>query len=184
MDLVLQQHPELKSLFDYLTQLAVSSLHATSIYVFGDVALDDFSKMYSDINLLVVLEKTLWGEDYDNISAVMQKIRSRFPFFSDSLDVAFVPEQMIDNPRIAFQDVEGMRIIRDEEKLITKYPYSHLETFLLVYKSHKLYGKDLSFPLPAIDAFWEQFIEDIPKIEDGQAVYLQEKKYPQPRTLG
>lgn len=162
---ILDHYPKLKELLDYIVDMVSSSLRITSIYVFGDITLADYSEMYSMINVLVVLEKTLWGEDFDIINDIMEKTKQHFPLLSRNLDVAFIPEQIIENPRINFEDLEGMRIIGNEGVLITSYPYNHLETYLLHNKAHKLYGRDVSLPFPAVDAFWEQFIEDLPKLE-------------------
>jgi len=170
---IFQQYPDLKDFLDTITDFIVASFEVDSIILYGGITLNDFSPRYSDIDLVVVLRKSLWGKDYDTLEDILSQLSKR-SLFTTQLDLLIAPRTIIENPRVNFSDVEGVKIEGNSQEIISHYPLSQADSFMIRNHGVVLYGEDLRivFPIPGFDCFWEQFITDLYKIEQ------QTRKYP------
>jgi len=173
MKVTYDRYPELPRFIKTFVEYLATSLVTRSFILFGDIVLDDFSKRYSTIDIIVILEHSLWEKDFDEIDNIVSKLESMNKDFAKILEVVFVPAEMLENPRISHQDFEGMIVRNLQQELINKYPLSMKDDFLIMNKGEVLYGEDLrkNFPIPPLECFWHQFLAEIPKLEEKTKLY-------------
>ncbi len=173
MSVVYEKFPNLKKFFQTLVEYIASSMQVMSIMQFGDIALDDFSPNYSKIDVIVILEKSLWEKDFDLIDDIMSKIKQTYPDYSRNLNLYFIPSQLIENPRISYQDFEGMIISSDNQVLISKYPFTATKDYEIRKYAETLYGENYkeNFPIPPTDCFWMDFVEGLEELEKDVKEY-------------
>lgn len=173
MSVVYGKFPNLKKFFQTLVEYIASSMQVMSIMQFGDIALDDFSPNYSKIDVIVILEKSLWEKDFDLIDDIMSKIKQTYPDYSRNLNLYFIPSQLIENPRISYQDFEGMIISSDNQVLISKYPFTATKDYQIRKYAETLYGDNFkeNFPIPPTDCFWMDFVKGLEELEKDVKEY-------------
>jgi hypothetical protein len=173
MKVTYDRYPELPRFIKTFVEFTATSLKTRSFILFGDIVLDDFSKRYSTIDIIVILEGSLWEKDFDALDDIVTKLESMNKEFAKILRVVFVPYEMLENPRIAHQDLEGIIIRNLQQELINKYPLTMKDDFLIMNKGDVLYGEDLRkhFPIPPLDCFWQQFLSEIPRLEEITKLY-------------
>jgi len=173
MKVTYDRYPELPRFLKTFVEYTATALSTRSFILFGDIVLDDFSKRYSTIDVIVILDRTLWEKDFDELDEIVGKLEIMNSEFAKILRAIFVPFEMLENPRIAHQDLEGIIIRNLQQELINKYPLSMKDDFLIMNKGNVLYGEDLRkhFPIPPIDCFWQQFLTEIPRLEEITKLY-------------
>ncbi len=173
MSVIYGKFPNLKKFFQTLVEYIASSMQVISVMQFGDIALDDFSPKYSKIDVIVILEKSLWEKDFDLIDDIMSKIQQTYPDYSSNLNLYFIPSQLIENPRISYQDFEGMIVTSDNQVLISKYPFTATKDFQIRKYAETLYGNDYkeTFPIPPTDCFWMDFVKGLEELEKNVKEY-------------
>lgn len=173
MKVTYDRYPELPRFIKTFVEYTATSLKTRSFILFGDIVLDDFSKRYSTIDIIVILEGSLWEKDFDALDDIASKLESMNKEFAEILRVVFVPFEMLENPRITHQDLEGIIIRNLQQELINKYPLSMKDDYLIMNRGEVLYGEDLRkhFPIPPLDCFWQQFLSEIPRLEEVTKLY-------------
>ena len=173
MKVTYDRYPELPRFIKTFVEYTATSLATMSFILFGDIVLDDFSKRYSTIDIIVILERSLWERDFDELDNIFKKLESMNKDFAKILKVVLVPIEMLENPRISHQDFEGMIVRNLQQELINNYPLSMKDDFLIMNKGEVLYGEDLrkNFPIPPLECFWQQFLTEIPKLEEITKLY-------------
>jgi len=169
---VLEHYPDLKKFLDVFSDFFVASFNVESIILYNGITLNDFSPKYSDIDVIVVLRNSLWGKDYDALEEILSKLTERSPYAS-KLDLLIAPRNIIENPRVNFFDIEGMKIEGQKQEIINHYPLNQVDSFMIRNHGIVLYGEDLRylFPTPSFDCFWEQFTTDLYNIEQRTKRY-------------
>jgi hypothetical protein len=167
MKVTYDRYPELPRFLKTFVEFTATSLSTRSFILFGDIVLDDFSKRYSQIKIIIVLEKGLWENDFNELDSIIDKLSTMNKEFSQILIAYFVPYTMLENPRIKHQDVEGMIVKNMQQEIINQYPLSSADDFLIMKQGEVLYGEDLRkyFPIPPLECFWHQFLAEIPNLE-------------------
>jgi len=173
MKVTYDRYPELPRFIKTFVEYTATSLATRSFILYGDIVLDDFSKRYSTIDIIVILEQSLWEKDFNELDNIVSKLESMNKDFAKILRIVFVPFNMLENPRISHQDLEGMIVSNLQQELINKYPLSMKDDFLIMNKGEVLYGEDLrkNVPIPPLDCFWQQFISEIPRLEEIIKLY-------------
>ena len=167
MKVTYDRYPELPRFLKTFVEFTATSLATRSFILFGDVALDDFSKRYSQIKILIILEKGLWENDFNELDSIIDKLSTMNKDFSQMLKAYFVPYAMLENPRIKNQDIEGMIVVNMQQEIINQYPLASTDDFLIMNKGEVLYGEDLRthIPIPPLECFWQQFLAEILNLE-------------------
>jgi hypothetical protein len=167
MKVTYDRYPELEQFLNTFVEFTVTSLAVKSIILFGGITLDDFSKRYSEIDIVVVLEKGLWKEDFDTLDEIISKIGQLNKEFAQIFTAYFVPITMLENPRIVYNDLEGIIVRNLNQIIIDQYPLSLTDDFVIQKKGEVLYGENIinKFPIPPLNCFWIQFVEDLSIIE-------------------
>ncbi|MCE7743325.1 MAG: hypothetical protein GOP50_12815 [Candidatus Heimdallarchaeota archaeon] len=173
MQVTYGRYPELPRFLKTFVEFTATSLATRSFILFGDVVLDDFSKRYSLIKVIIVLEKGLWEKDFNELDSIIDKLSTMNKDFSQILRAYFVPYIMLENPRINHQDLEGMVVANLQQEIINQYPLSPADDFMIMKQGEVLYGVDLRkhFPIPPIECFWHQFLAEVPNIEEVAKSY-------------
>ena len=168
-----QRYPDLESYLERTAHAIISLVETYSVLSYGCLTLDDFSKKYSTIELITILKKGLWEQDYDKISEIVDFIYSTNKEYAEKTLIYFLPLEMIENPRVKFDNLEGMKIHGNKEEIITTYPLSSVEDFLVREKGETIAGAEMKelFPLPPTEFFWNEFVENIPLIEKWTKEY-------------
>ncbi len=168
MKVTYERYPELPRFLKTFVEFTATSLATRSFILFGDVVLDDFSKRYSNIKIIIILERGLWENDFNELDSIIDKLSTMNNDFSKTLKAYFVPYTMLENPRIDHQDLEGMVVSNMQQEIISQYPLSPTDDFLIMNKGEVLYGEDLrkNFPIPPLECFWQQFLAEVPNIEN------------------
>ena len=163
-----ERYPELPKFLKTFVEFTATSLAVRSFILFGDIVLDDFSKRYSKIKVIIILEKGLWENDFNELDSIIDKIASLNKEFSEILIAYFIPYSMLENPRINHLDIEGIVVNNLQQEIINQYPLSQTDDFLIMNRGMVLYGEDLRshFPLPPLECFWQQFLKEVPTIEE------------------
>ncbi len=179
MKVTYDRYPELQQFLKTFVEYMATSLSARSVILYGGLTLDDFSKRYSDIDIVVVLERGLWENDFNLIDEIVSRLEKLNKELANLLYIHFIPYPLIENPRVEYNDIEGMIVRNLEQELINQYPFSSIDDFMIRNKSELLFGDDIrdKFPHPPMECFWIKFLEDIPYFEKAA------KQYPfQPAT--
>ena len=173
MKVTYDRYPELPRFLKTFVEFTATSLATRSFILFGDVVLDDFSKRYSRIKVIIILEKGLWENDFNVLDSIIDKLSTMNKEYSQILKVYFVPYTMLENPRIKHQDLEGMVVENMQQKIINQYPLNAADDFLIMKQGEVLYGEDLRkhFPIPPLECFWQQFLSEIPHLEQVAKSY-------------
>jgi len=169
MKVTYERYPELPKFLKTFVEYAVTTLQTRSIILTGDIVLDDFSKRYSTIDILIILEKNLWDKDYDTIDELINRLVIVSKEFAHISRIFFIPYTMLSNPRVTHHDIEGIIVRNLQQEITNKYPLEQSDDFLIREKSHVLYGEDLRqhFPIPPIEGFWHEFIKNFSKLENA-----------------
>ncbi len=164
---IFQLYPDLEIYLDRLTHTIISIFDVLSIILYGGIPLDDFSKKYSTIDIVVALNKSLWNEDYTKIDEVLEHLEVVNSYYSKITSIYFLPSAMIENPRIKFDDMEGVHTMGKEVELVTSYPLKPIDDFLIREKGHVMYGEDITehFPSPPVNLFYDEFVSNLNIIE-------------------
>ena len=167
MKVTYDRYPELPKFLKTFVEYAVTTLQTRSILLTGDIILDDFSKRYSSIDIVIILEKNLWDKDYDTIDELVNRLVIVNKEFAHICRVFFIPYAMLSDTRVAHQDIEGIIVRNLQQEIINKYPLELSEDFLVREKSQVLYGEDLKqfFPIPPVEGFWYEFLEKFSQLE-------------------
>lgn len=173
MKVTYDRYPELPRFLKTFVEFTATSLATKSFILFGDIVLDDFSKRYSQIKIIIILEKGLWETDFNELDSIIEKLSTMNKDFSQILKVYFVPYAMLENPRINHQDLEGMVVENMQQEIINKYPLSSTDDFMIINRGEVLYGEDIRqhFPIPPVECFWQQFLSEIPNLEQIAKAY-------------
>ncbi|MHA1115633.1 MAG: hypothetical protein ACTSRR_07305 [Candidatus Heimdallarchaeaceae archaeon] len=168
-----QRYPDLESYLERTAHGIMSLVEPYSVLSYGCLTLDDFSKKYSTIELIVILKKGLWAQDYDKISEIVDFIFSINNEYAEKTLIYFLPLEMIENPRVKFDNLEGMKIHGKEQEIVTNYPLSPIDDFLVREKGETIAGAEMRelFPLPPSEFFWNAFVENIVLIEKWTKEY-------------
>jgi hypothetical protein len=167
MKVTYERYPELPRFLKLFVEYAVTTLQTRSIILAGDIVLDDFSKRYSTIDIVIILEKNLWDKDYDKIDELVNRMVIVNKEFAHICKIFFIPYAMLSDTRVAHDDIEGIIVRKLQQEIINKYPLEQSDDFLIREKSHVLYGEDLKkhFPIPPVEGFWYEFLERFSKLE-------------------
>ncbi|NPD87435.1 MAG: hypothetical protein HGN29_01845 [Asgard group archaeon] len=167
MKVTYDRYPELEQFLKAFTELVATSLATRSVILFGGLTLDDFSKRYSVIDVVVILEKGLWQNDYDVLDDILSRLDKLNKEFAEIFTVYFIPFTMLENPRIIYNDLEGMVAHHLNQEIINQYPLTLIDDYMILNKGEVLYGENLIklFPIPPLDCFWIKFIEDLTEME-------------------
>jgi hypothetical protein len=167
MKVTYERYPELPKFLKLFVEYAVTTLQTRSIILTGDIVLDDFSKRYSTIDIVIILEKNLWDKDYDKIDELVNRMVIVNKEFAHICKIFFIPYAMLSDTRVAHDDIEGIVVRKLQQEIINKYPLEQSDDFLIREKSHVLYGEDLKkqFPIPPVEGFWYEFLEKFSKLE-------------------
>ncbi|MHA1304242.1 MAG: aminoglycoside adenylyltransferase domain-containing protein, partial [Candidatus Heimdallarchaeaceae archaeon] len=140
---------------------------------YAGITLDDFSKKYSTVEIVAVLNKGLWEKDFDKIEELVEYAQTINLDYSKITSIFFLPLQMIENPRVQYQDLEGAHILGQQIELITNYPLTAIDDYLIRSKAEILYGEDIiqSFPIPPPNLFWDAVVSDFQEIEEWTKEY-------------
>lgn len=173
MKVTYERYPELPRFLKTFVEFTATSLSTRSFILFGDIVLDDFSKRYSQVKIIIVLEKGLWENDFNELDSIIEKLSTMNKDFSQILIAYFVPYTMLENPRIKHQDLEGMIVKNMHQEIINQYPLKPTDDFLIMKQGEVLYGEDLRehFPIPPLECFWHQFLAEIPNLEQVAKSY-------------
>jgi len=169
MDETLRKYPELKKYLAEFIKSITSNLSTKSIILFGGIMLDDFSKRYSDIDIIVVLNVGLNEKNLESIDEVITKLRIIDPELTRILYVYFIPSFMLDSSKVKFKGQKGLIIGNEKAKPINRYPLSIMDNFSVREKGKILFGEDLKkqFPKPPENLFWQMFIDSLSFIEEA-----------------
>ncbi len=167
MKVTYERYPELPKFLKTFVEYAGTTLQTRSILLTGDIVLDDFSKRYSSIDIVIILEKNLWDKDYDTIDELVNRLVIVNKEFAHICRVFFLPYAMLSDTRVAHHDIEGIIVNNLQQEIINKYPLELSEDFLIREKSLVLYGEDLKqvFPIPPVEGFWHEFLEKFSQLE-------------------
>ncbi len=173
MKVTYERYPELPKFLKTFVEYAVTTLQTRSIILTGDIVLDDFSKRYSTIDIVIILEKNLWEKDYDNLDELVNRMVIVNKEFAHISRVFFIPHTILSNPRITHHDIEGIIVRNLQQEIINKYPLKQSDDFLVREKSTVLYGEDLRqhFPTPPVEGFWHEFLESFSELENAAKNY-------------
>jgi hypothetical protein len=173
MKVTYERYPELPRFLKTFVEYAVTTLQTRSIILTGDIVLDDFSKRYSTIDIVIILEKNLWEKDYDTIDELVNRMVIVNKEFAHISRVFFMPYAMLSNPRVAHHDIEGIIVSNLQQEIINKYPLEQSDDFLVREKSTVLYGEDLRqhFPTPPVEGFWHEFLDKFSELENAAKNY-------------
>ena len=162
MKVTYDRYPELKQFLKAFVEYVATSLQTRSVILFGGLTLDDFSKRYSDIDIVIVLEKGLWENDFNIIDEIITRLEKINKEYAPLLSIYLIPYPMLENPRITYNDLEGMIIRNLQQEIISQYPLSSIDDFMIKSQGELLYGEDLRerFPHPPMDCFWIKFLDD------------------------
>ncbi|MHA1346796.1 MAG: hypothetical protein ACTSO3_10400 [Candidatus Heimdallarchaeaceae archaeon] len=181
MKVTYERYPELPKFLKTFVEYAVTTLQTRSIILTGDIVLDDFSKRYSDIDIVIILEKNLWDKDYNTIDELVNRLVVVNKEFARICKVVIMPYAMLSNPRVAHNDIEGIIINKLQQEIINKYPLELSDDFITREKGKVIYGEDLRhhFPIPPVEGFWNDFIENFSKLEKAAKNFpFQQKSSP------
>lgn len=169
MKVTYERYPELQKFLKLFVEYAVTTLQTRSIILTGDIVLDDFSKRYSTIDIVIVLEKNLWDKDYDKIDELVNRMVIVNKEFAHICKIFFIPYAMLSDTRVTHDDIEGIIVRKLQQEIINKYPLDQSDDFLIREKSHVLYGENLKqqFPIPPAEGFWYEFLETFSKLENA-----------------
>ncbi len=169
MDVTLQNYPDLKDYLDEVSDSIASTLDTRSIILFGGIALDDFSKKYSDIDIVVVLKTGLTEKEHQEIERLIAKLMEFDSVYTRLLYVYFIPIFMIESPSMEFNPGDSLIFGNGRMRPINQYPLSITDDYSIREKGRILFGEDLRrhFPKPPTDCFWEMFIRSLPYIEQA-----------------
>ncbi|MHA1202536.1 MAG: hypothetical protein ACTSQ4_08445 [Candidatus Heimdallarchaeaceae archaeon] len=169
MKVTYERYPELPKFLKFFVEYAVTTLQTRSIILTGDIVLDDFSKRYSTIDIVIVLEKNLWDKDYDKIDELVNRMVIVNKEFAHICKIFFIPYAMLSDTRVTHDDIEGIIVRKLQQEIINKYPLDKSDDFLIREKSHVLYGENLKqqFPIPPVEGFWYEFLETFSKLENA-----------------
>ena len=78
MKVTYDRYPELPRFLKTFVEFTATSLATRSVILFGDVVLDDFSKRYSHIKIIIILEKGLWENDFNELDSIIDKLSTKF----------------------------------------------------------------------------------------------------------
>ncbi|MBY9000603.1 MAG: hypothetical protein KGD64_06800 [Candidatus Heimdallarchaeota archaeon] len=173
MKVTYERYPDLPKFLKTFVEYAATTLQARSIILTGDIVLDDFSNRYSTIDIIVILEKNLWDKDYDTIDEFVNRLVVVNKEYTHISRIFFLPYALLSNPRVIHEDIEGMIVHKLHQEIISKYPLVQSEDYLIREKGYVLYGEDIRqhFPIPPIDGFWHQFLEQFSLLEKGARSY-------------
>ena len=173
MKVTYERYPDLPKFLKTFVEYAATTLQARSIILTGDIVLDDFSKRYSSIDIVIILEKNLWDKDYDTIDELVNRLVIVNKEFAHISKIFFLPYNMLSNPRITHQDTEGMIVHNLHQEIINKYPLTQSDDYLVREKGHILYGEDLKshFPIPPLEGFWYEFLDKFTTLEKDAKNY-------------
>ena len=118
MKVTYDRYPELPRFLKTFVEYTATSLDTRSFILFGDIVLDDFSKRYSTIDVIVVLEKSLWERDFDAIDEIIRNLGNLNQEFTNILRAFFVPFEMLANPRVSHHDLEGMVVLNSQQEVL------------------------------------------------------------------
>ena len=169
MDVTFQKYPDLKDYLDEVSTSVAATLDTKSIVLFGGIALDDFSRRYSDIDLVVVLKTGLSEKNHQDIEKLIDTLREIDLVYTGLLYVYFIPISMLESPSAEFNPNDGLIFGNGRMRPINQYPLSITDNYSIREKGKILFGEDLRkrFPEPPTDFFWEMFIHSLPYIEQA-----------------
>jgi len=174
MEVIYEKYPKLQYYIEEVTTYITSKLLIHSMILFGGIVIDDFSEKYSDIDIVIILDKEMDNNDQGKIDEIIKKLIEVDKNFTRLLYIYFIPKIMLENPRKKFDDIEGLIFGNMEKKAINQYPLSMMDNFSIREKGKILFGKNLkeNFPKPPVNCFWLMFVDSLPSIEKAS------KKYP------
>ena len=85
MDTTLTKNPGLQEYLNEFTQCITTKIDVKSFVLFGGITLDDFSKKYSDIDLVVVLKDGLTEEKSGIIEQAITELMKYNPVYTNLL---------------------------------------------------------------------------------------------------
>lgn len=174
MNVTFGKYPDLKNYLQVFTESMTSILQIRSIILFGGIMLDDFSQRYSDIDIIVVLDKGLKESDLSVIDETITDLRKLDSEFTKILYVYFIPACMFNSSKTEQHSENGLILGNEKTRKINQFPLSVIDNFSIREKGKILFGEDLRnlFPKPPKDCFWSMFTDSLPYIEEAT------KKYP------
>ncbi|MHA2142961.1 MAG: nucleotidyltransferase domain-containing protein [Candidatus Thorarchaeota archaeon] len=142
-------------------------MDAQSIILFGGIALDDFSRKYSDIDIVVVLKSGMSEQEHRRSEQVITELMEYDSVYTPLLFFYFIPVFMLDSPSSEFNPRDGLIYGNEKMRPVKQYPLSIVDNFSIREKGKVLFGEDLKerFPEPPGDCFWKMFIDSLPYIE-------------------
>ena len=173
MEEVFNQYPELQLFLTRFVELLKTSENIRSIILFGGISLGDFSKKYSDIDLVVTLEKEPTVKEIEEIQEIFFELRAQNEVLTKLLYVYFIPIEMIENPDKMYQSKQGLIIREKGKKAFNQYPLSVTDTFTIFKYGKILFGKNdkQKFPNLSSEVIFAKFKEDLPSIESATFKY-------------
>ncbi|MGY5853439.1 MAG: nucleotidyltransferase domain-containing protein [Candidatus Thorarchaeota archaeon] len=173
MDATFRKYPELQNYLTRFSKCITDNLDTRSIILFGGIALDDFSKKYSDIDIVVVLKTGLSEKEYRTCEQIIEELMESDPVPTQLLYVYFIPAFMLDSTSSEFKPQDGLIYGNRRIRPIAQYPLSITDNFSIREKGIVLFGEDLrkEFPEPPMDCFWKMFIDSLPYIEEAVKIH-------------
>lgn len=167
MDTILKIYPDLQKYLTEFSERITANIDVQSIILFGGIALDDFSKKYSDIDTVVVLRNGLKEEEHRACKQVITELTRFDSVYTRLLYVYFIPVFMLDSPSSEFNPQDGLIYGNERMRSMKQYPLSITDNFSIREKGKVLFGEDLKgrFPGSSEDCFWKMFIDSLPYIE-------------------
>ncbi len=169
MNTSFQKYPEIQEYLRSVSNQISSRLDVKSIILFGGLAIDDFSKKYSDIDIVIVLEEKLDGGKHRVVEQIIKDLQEENQDYTQQLYVYFIPIAMIERPAEVFSPMDGSIYGNGRMRPMKQYPLSMIDDFSIREKGKVLYGEDLRsrIPEPPNDCHWRMFIDSLPLIEQA-----------------
>ena len=128
-----------------------------SIYLFGSLALGDFSPEFSDLDLAIILKEDLDGKSFDLIKKLQLEFSEKYPHWNkDGIEMIFVSIFILQNFKkqktLISVTSPGMPLQTIENK-----EYYQIYWYFLQDYGKLLYGKDINEIIPKIQK--HEFIE-------------------------
>jgi len=173
MNVTFGKYPDLENFLSEFTNNITSAIQVQSIILFGGIMLDDFSKRYSDIDIVVVMDKGLRPKTLEAVGEAIKKLYEIDANLARILYVYFIPSYMIESPNEEFKLMDGSILGYENFSYFGKYPLSIMDDFSIREKGKILYGEDLRnhFPEPPKDCFWKMFMDSLPYMEKAVKLY-------------
>jgi predicted nucleotidyltransferase len=92
-------YPDVNNVLDFLAQKISASLgkNLVGLYLFGSLTYGDFNPDRSDIDLIAILTETASPTEIDELRAIFESLKARFPKWANRVEVSYTLVEMFAN---------------------------------------------------------------------------------------